>query len=235
MKTVCYWFKVGKADTAYYAKLDKVIRSNLFNEGSTHGFKIDTRDSDGIFCQFIEKESFIDKVEDPFGNLLEVPRVVYNTIYLRVYKKVPLVEFVNPGKYSRRITSIFEEKAEVSLFLVKPNLNSVLVLSEKKFEKTEVVSAQTEDFLINSKTNCSVVFNGAVDVREDANHFLKNTSFCFASIRLKFSFKKFAYVAEFNSGGRCVLNCDLMSSHHDLVRTMLRDILKSAEGKKVPK
>ena len=173
MKATTFWYAIEDVKENFFQHITDAIRSVPFDEERGFGFRIDSIGEQNSLCQYIRKESFLETVEDPFGNTIETQRVKFHEVFFNILRDDAVIELINPGKNIMRILNSIERYSGFHLRPLKPDLSKAIKSIESIAEDFKVISIDTANFLIRSRTNCVIKFQSIVDVRPDVAHFLQ--------------------------------------------------------------
>lgn len=229
MKATTFWYAIEDVTADFFQHLTDAFTSIPFDEDRGFGFRIDSISEQILLCQFIRKESFLETIEDPFGNTIETQRVKFHEVFFNVLREGAVVELINPGKNVSRILNSIEKYSGLRLRLLKPDLSKALESIESIAEDFRVISIDTSNFLIRSRTNCVIKFQSIVDVRSDVAHFLQKRNFTIGQIKLIFSRDGHKYRVEGTESGRFILNFSLASTGHESFRKCILDCVDLAD------
>lgn len=97
MKTRIQWLKLSDSPKNLRRLADN-LRAEELEEASTSGFLIDQSTHNKLEAQFVER--FVKRFEelDPFGNLVEFERIIYNKARFRLSHGCQLLELHNPPR-----------------------------------------------------------------------------------------------------------------------------------------
>ena len=228
MKYTLYWFQIR--ENYSIASVLRLINSIPFDIDKDWGFRIESSEGGELVAKYILKRELVDKVEDPFGNVIEQNRTVYETFIFRVIEELNVVELVNPGKRLGKFRRVFENNSFVSIKLLPLRIDFEKVRDTVSMNAKEinVLGVETGNFLIKSRTNCRATFSALVDVQQDVDYFLGNREFSLESMRVGVGFENSDYIIDVFSTGRVVLRVDpLLDNHRSLVVSLRRQLSKN--------
>ena len=233
MKATTFWYAIEDVPADFYQRLTDAFTSIPFNEERGFGFRIDTIGEQISLCQFIRKESFLETIEDPFGNIIETQRVKFYEVFFNILREDSVIELINPGKNITRILNSIEKYSGFHLRLLKPDLSKMIESIGSIAEDFKVTSIDTSNFLIRSRTNCVIKFQSIIDVRPDVSHFLQKRSFTIGHMKLTFSMDGHRYRVEGTESGRLILNFSFASAGHEKFRKCILDCVDLPPPKQV--
>jgi len=233
MKATTFWYAIEDVTADFFQRLTDAFASIPFDEERGFGFRIDSIGEQILLCQFIRKESFLETVEDPFGNTIETQRVKFHEVFFNILREGAVIELINPGKNITRILNSIEKYSGFRLRLLKPDLSKIIESIESTAEDFKVMSINTANFLIRSRTNCVIKFQSIVDVRSDVAHFLQKRNFTIGHIKLIFLMDGHKYRIEGTESGKFILNFSFASTGHENFRKCILDCVDLSSPKPI--
>lgn len=226
MKSTTFWYAIENETADYFQHFTDSLASAPYDDEKGFGFRIDSIDEHVLLCQFIRKESFLETVEDPFGNTIETQRVQFHEVFFNVLRENAVIELISPGKNITRILNTLEKYSGFCFRIMKPDLAKMIKSIELVSEDFKVVSIGTSNFLIKSRTNCVMKFQSIVDVRSDVAHFLQKRKFEIGQTKLTFSTDSYRYRVEVTEAGRFILNFSFATAGHEKFRKCILDCVE---------
>lgn len=121
--------------------VSRFLKHSFSEEGSS-GFILDKAVGDIVSAKYVEKVTYIDVMEDPYGKKIEQEIISFKTLYFNVYINSSVIEMINPDlRVSKGFYALLALSSQFSIQL-DPVVIEPLTWSE------EIISGSTHDFYV---------------------------------------------------------------------------------------
>lgn len=167
------------------------IRNAPYSDEIGAGFtKCEVLDN-GITATFNKKLVVLEPVLDPFGDIVEYERIVFDHINFSLYKlsnRVFLITFYNPPKTVKSFIDFLSqaEGLRVSYGNISVNLKDFLTLMRVEFgvKVFGIPKVKISNFPISEKTKAALELNSSGDALTDLKEFTRDENFTLEKIKM---------------------------------------------------
>jgi hypothetical protein len=205
------------------------LEANKFVAGSLTGFRVALIRRGLIHASYIERTEFVERVVDPFGVAMEIPRVRFDSIDFRVYSSFPQLELVNPPRNTANLISSISRIFDFSSAIEKPSADITrwLLELEEEFEKLEVTSMVFTQMPIGDRTIGQLSAKGDKDVRKEVKTFLGNRPASLSKLGFSLTFEGQPAKGEITSSCRAIVEGEESGEIMEIFR---KSLAKSVSG-----
>lgn len=146
------------------------IIANEFTHGMKVGFRTETVTATSITSRFISVNEFSEEVEDPFGNISIIPRVVFTSYRFKIDHTTKLLTIINPPRNVKDLLNFIARTSNYKLSISTINVNILEWVNniQDKFTQLLVTKLVGSGIQVSELSTAQVLIAGTEDVQ---SHF----------------------------------------------------------------
>lgn len=223
------WYELEPFGPKQLSRLSKALLQLPFSATSRLGYKIDQVRPETMSGIFVEKISFTEVLEDPFGNRTEIERVRYDTIKFQLSSTFPHLECIDAGRTLKSFKNELSRALDFEVSITKITLNlqpfvRILAANTRQLVLSRVIA---DDIYLGDGAMGQLHVSGERDVREQLKKFLSKVNFNYARVRIDAAFGEESFALEASQAG----GVSTLIAPSEKVLRMLRGAVRECAGK----
>lgn len=202
--------------------VDNLIKYSFFND-SNSGFVVDKATDEVVKARYIEKMTYVDTVEDPYGNKIEQNILSFRSLLFQVFLDDNVIEIVNPDmKIIRGFYGLLSQANEFSIKLEPIQFdpyNWSLCLIEQSMSEYYIEQVDFDSVLIDDSVTVKLSALGKGDVVEECRKILNSAHPPIKRIKLKSRSLKGVFV-EVKASGFVSVSSKFTALDYDVVKSI---------------
>lgn len=188
-KAQCFFCK--PYNDQIHSKLENEILQNEFSQDTLWGFRVQTRRKGCLQAIYIEKQTFIEELIDPFGNTTVSERISYSQIKFQISSSPPHLLIFQPPRNYRKLINQLAQYTDYSIAIENKTVRLfdwVDILVKRHLENI-VTRANIYPINYDKVTTGKLTLSSNIDLKGKITQTLSNTSYNIKSLKLKFKDK----------------------------------------------
>lgn len=174
MKQRIKWFSLASSGPAL-SSLAARLRRLQYSEAVGVGFRLEQVGKANVSGSFIERLTYEDQIEDPFGKVLTFKRVEFRVVRFELRDRFPNLEIVDPPRslktFFSQLSAAMDHQLEV--IDVRPPVLAWLRALEQEVGRVRVRTMKIAALSLSTSVRADLVLRGVdADVRSEAKRLL---------------------------------------------------------------
>lgn len=220
------WFTISPLRKAQIVKLSSVFHAKAYSRDTKSGFSLSAVRGDLVEGVFTERIDYTEKLTDPLGNEISIPRVEFRRTEFRIATSTPQLEFKNPPRSINSFLNIIAGALDFEIAIEPaecPPLKWALALASNN-NRAEIFGFRSSQFSLSNEIKAFVSVVGTRDVRGSLTALLGKRQAEAASVICGWTSEAGDWRIELRSGGIA----RVIKSPTDKAATGLRKALSSS-------
>lgn len=161
------WMSISPFGRAQLKKLAEAMQANPYRRDVKAGYSLITVRAEWLEGYYVERVEYIEKVTDPLGDEVSVPRVEFRRTEFFISTAFPQIELRNPARQTRPLMNLIGDTLDYQVAIAaisSPPLSWVKALA-KAGEPVQVLGLRSSRFSLSNEVQASFTVNGTSDVR----------------------------------------------------------------------
>ncbi|MDU6923998.1 hypothetical protein [Franconibacter helveticus] len=203
------------------------IKSTPYSDAVGAGFtKFEIIDN-GVAATFNKKTIVLEPVSDPFGDILEFERVVFDQIAFsikRLSNKICLLTFYNPPKTVKPFIDFLSQAQDlhVAYGSMSVDLKNFMKMIRENFgvKVFGISKVKVSNIPVTEKTRASLELNSSGDALQDLKGFVTGSDFKLDKIKASGFYLDSKLSFELTSGGAAVIPEEYITLFNDAIASL---------------
>lgn len=198
------WLLGADLEARMLARLAEAFRLHRFSKSSERGVIVSSVRPEVVTGRYIERVEDRRSVTDPFGNVLELPSVTYETVNFRLSIEAPQLEVVNAPRSLRGFLLFLGELSSFGFRAVEPQLDVIRWIERvgAKAGRTSFTAIECSDVQVSAAAAANMVFYGDGDLHREVTRFLGTRTFAIERVQVAFVSTRLERRCRFDRTGR---------------------------------
>lgn len=203
------------------------IKNTPYSDAIGAGFTKYEALEHGISASFNKKTIISEPIADPFGDVLEYERIVFDKIkfsIVNVSNKICLLTFYNPPKTVRSFIDFLSEAEGLNVAYgnLSLDLNEFMMVIRESFgvKVFGISKVKVSNVPVTNKTRASLEMNSTGNALHDLKDFVGNADFKLDKIKVDGVYHDSKICFELTSSASAVIHEDHISIFNDVVSQM---------------
>ena len=146
-----------------------------YKDGMSHGFILESTIGKCIHGKFISKHISKDRIEDPFGEISELPRVTYNIVKFKIKKEGLGLTIIDSPRSTRNFINALYEIMGLEFLISEISIDPIEWLKqiEEQTGKVNAIKIGAIDINIQDRALARIEVTGVEDIRKEFNKFIQ--------------------------------------------------------------
>lgn len=199
-----------------------------YRDGKQWGFSGVAHRGSKIDGQYIERFERVLTVEDPFGKVLEFPRVDFDKWIFSIGVRIPNIEVQDAPRSSSTFLNQIAQYLNFEIAITAIQLDPLAWVEriEDNVSALEVCAVSIADVCLTNSVQAKIALAGGADVRPQIKTLTGRRCYSVRRLQVKGVHRTQAFKCDLFSDGRAII-----SSAGTEIAPLLRDCLASAVGR----
>ncbi|MDF7630475.1 hypothetical protein PUG46_14485 [Erwiniaceae bacterium L1_55_4] len=206
------------------------IKNTPYSDAIGAGFTKYESIYNGISATFNKKSLILEPVSDPFGEVLEFERVIFDQIAFSVQtltNKVCLLTFYNPPKSVKSFIDFFSHADELSISYgnISVDIDSFMKIIRENFEVKifGIPKVKISNLPVTEKTRACLELNSSSDALHDLKNFVGDNHFKLDKIKAGGFYHDTKISFELSSGASAIVPEEHVLLFNEAISLLERD------------
>ncbi len=201
------WLKTSSIDKRTLDLLLSGIVKDEYSETRRSGFSDIAAHGSFLEAQYIERIESVLKINDPFGNPMEFPRIDFESVFFIFGTKFPNLELHNPP---RGLGGFFNQLArhlhfKLSIEPIQVDLTRWITALENEVDTLEVSGAWVSNISLSNAVEAKIAIIGSIEVRPLIKNITGKYAFAFSKMQVNGILRSQPFRCELFAEGRAFI------------------------------
>ncbi|WP_447887809.1 hypothetical protein [Serratia fonticola] len=206
------------------------IKNTPYSDAVGAGFTKYEIINNGIEATFNRKSIVLEPVSDPFGDILEFERVIFDQISFSIHKvsrKIYLLTFYNPPKTVKPFIDFMSQAEGLSVaygnLTVDPKVFMKVIRERFGVRIYGISKVKVSNLPVTEKTKASLELNSSGDALHDLKVFVGDSEFKLDRIKAAGFYNDSRFNFELSSSASAIVSEEQISIFNDVIAIMEMD------------
>jgi len=189
-------------------RLGRQMLAEQYRVGQRSGFRMEVVRRDELEGRYIERRDYVEEVEDPLGERIQIPRVEFRQVAFKANGMSPLLELTDAGRDAPLLFERLAAMAGDSIYVRPLTVDVSLWLRhlEAQHGTVKVLAARLSDLALSTTASASVTVKGTQDVRRHLDELLHGRHGTIERVHLELKRRTGTLNLELAQDGRAVIH-----------------------------